>query len=89
MPEAKPFVVPALSIFTWANSARNVDENFPQFDPVGIRRPCKVSRGVYSLRMQNAVSKVHPCMSEISRSSLAAAFLPSRLLLLPGSRHID
>ena len=89
MPEAKPCVVPGLSIFTWANSARNVVENFPQVDPVAIRRPCKVIRGVYSLRMQNAASTLNPCMSEISRHGLAAAFLLSRLLFLPGSRHID
>lgn len=89
MPEAKPCVVQGLSIFTEANSARNVDENFRQVDPVAIRRPCKVIRGVYSLRMQNAVTTSMSCMSEISRHGLAAAFLLSRLLLLPGSRHID
>ena len=89
MPEAKPCVVQGLSIFTLANSARNVDENFPHVDHVAIRRPCKVIRGVYSLRMQKAVSTLIPCMSEISRRDLAAAFLLSRLLPLPGSRHID
>jgi hypothetical protein len=74
MPEAKPCVVPGLSIFTEANSARNVDENFPQVDPVAIRRPCKVIREVYSLRVQSAVSTLILCMSEISRHGLAAAF---------------
>ena len=89
MPGAKPCVVPGLSIFTEANSARNVDENFRQVDPVGIRRPCKVIRGVYSVPMQIAVSKLNPCMSESCRHGLAASFLLARLLLLPGSRHVD
>ena len=89
MPEAKPCAVQGLSIFTEANSARNLDEIFPHVDHVAIRRPCKLIRGVYSLSMQKAVSTLIPCMSEFSRSGLAAAFLLSRLLPLPGSRHID